>query len=238
MTDKLDQPESSAGDVWHTVVRAGLSAVPGFGGPAVELLGLIIMPPLERRRQQWMVAVADGLRKLEQQQQGFKIEALQDNPVFVDAVMQATQAALRTSQEEKLDALRNAVLNASLPNAPGTELQQLFIRFVDELTVWHLRVLTHFHDPGVTFRERGLGEGYYNPIHSFEQVFPELFADGRQDLLSIIWQDLVSRGLVAEGTAFTHRLFEGMWSSKLSSRLGDELLLFIRDPTARAQALG
>ncbi len=146
-------------------------------------------------------------------------------------VLQATQAALRSSQQEKLDALRNAVLNAALPNAPSAELQQLFIRFVDELTVWHLRVLTHFHDPSVTFRERGLGEGYYNPVHSFEQVFPELFADGRQDLLTNIWQDLLIRGLVAEGTAFTHRLSQGMWSSKLSSRLGDEFLAYVRDPT-------
>jgi hypothetical protein len=51
--------------------------------------------------------------------------------------MHASQAALRNSQKEKLTALRNAVLNAALPNPPEESIQQMFVNFIDSLTVWH-----------------------------------------------------------------------------------------------------
>ena len=55
MTDeKLQVPERSMADAAHALVKAGLSAIPMVGGPAVELFQYVVQPPLERRREAWM----------------------------------------------------------------------------------------------------------------------------------------------------------------------------------------
>ena len=46
------------------------------------------------------------------------LKSLQTNDIFIDTVLKATQAAIRTNQQEKKKALLNAVLNAALPNPP------------------------------------------------------------------------------------------------------------------------
>ncbi len=55
MADKdLNITRRSAGDVVHAVTKAGLSAIPVAGGPAVELFQFVVQPPLEKRREAWM----------------------------------------------------------------------------------------------------------------------------------------------------------------------------------------
>lgn len=60
----------------------------------MELFQVIIKPPLEKRRQQWMADVGEKLLELESN--GLKLEHLQNNEQFISAVMLASQAALRT----------------------------------------------------------------------------------------------------------------------------------------------
>jgi hypothetical protein len=144
--DDYKPPESETGDRAMAVVRSTLGAVPIIGAAAQELLDHVIRPPLVRRQQEWMEDIAGGLRKLEADH-GIRPEQLRDNRAFVDAVLSATQAAIRTSQHEKKKALRNAVLNAGLPGAPEVALQQMFISLVDRFSDWHLRILQLFKDP-------------------------------------------------------------------------------------------
>ena len=86
----------------------GKVPIPGLA----EVFSRIFAAPLEKRRLEWMKEVAGGLRKLEVEH-GVRLEQLQDNPAFIDAVFRASQAAVLTSQEEKKAALRNAVLNSA-----------------------------------------------------------------------------------------------------------------------------
>ena len=111
MTDDYSLPEPTKGDA--AIARAGLGAIPVGGAAAIELLNAIVTPPLERRRQEWMERIGNALKRLEEEK-GIILEKLQNNDAFVDIALQASQTALRTSQEEKLDALKNAVLNSSL----------------------------------------------------------------------------------------------------------------------------
>jgi hypothetical protein len=107
MSDKkeYDPPKSGDGDIGYAVVKAGLGSIPVVGAAAAELLGLVVTPPLERRRNKWMAEVGDALRQLEEKM-GVVIETLQDNDQFVDAAIEATQIALRTSNAEKKEALK------------------------------------------------------------------------------------------------------------------------------------
>ena len=107
---------------------------------------MVIAPPLQKRQAEWLESIAEGVRRLEERL-GCVVDDLKENDAFVDAVLQASQAAVRTGNEEKREALRNAVLNAALPNAPDESKQQIFINLVDQFTVWHLRSLDLFADP-------------------------------------------------------------------------------------------
>ncbi len=95
-------------------IKAGLSAIPLVGNVIAGELGLLLTPPLTRRRDNFFEDAVRRLRDLEKRVDGFRFEDLANDERFISAMVQATQAALRTHQQEKLDALRNAVLNVAL----------------------------------------------------------------------------------------------------------------------------
>jgi hypothetical protein len=61
-----DLPAQSKGDMAHALAKPGLSTIPVVGGPAVELFHLLVQPPLEKRRAEWMQAVGEKLQQLEE----------------------------------------------------------------------------------------------------------------------------------------------------------------------------
>lgn len=113
-----EKPKPDKKDVAHKAAKIVLSGIPWLGGPVAELFNTVIIPPLEKRRNKWIESIAEGLKELEEKVDDFKIENLKDNEMFITTVMHAKQVAIRNHQKEKLAALRNAVLNAGLPNPP------------------------------------------------------------------------------------------------------------------------
>lgn len=131
------------------VIRGGLSAIPVLGSVLAEELGLVLAPPLTRRRDEWLEDLARRLHDLETRVEGFTFDDLVENEQFVSATLQATQAALRTHQKEKLEALRNAVLNVAAGRSFSDELQSIFLSLLDRLQATHLRILKIFRYPPV-----------------------------------------------------------------------------------------
>lgn len=82
----------------------------------------------------WLEKLAEIVTELQQQVDGLTPETLAANDVFVTVAMQASQVAIRNHQNEKIKALRNAVLNVGLPNPPEEDEQLIFVRLVDQLT--------------------------------------------------------------------------------------------------------
>jgi len=229
--DKFSPPETSAGDAAQQVVRAAVSAIPVVGGPVSELLNALVTPVLDKRRRQWMEEVADALRKLEGEHR-LKIDDLQDNEQFVDSVLQATQVALRTSQQEKRDALRNALLNSVLPDAPPASLQHMFMNWIEDFTSWHIRILKLMDSP-VT-NTKALGKVPLNApmgalAHVLENAYPQL--RGNRSFYDQVWSDLWARGLVntqeLSGMMTGHGLNE-----QRTSGVGRQFISFISEPSA------
>src|SRR5260370_7181085 len=54
---------------------------------------------------------------------------------------------MRSHQREKLQALRNAVLNVAAGTAPDENLQLVFLNYLDTLTPLHLTLLDCVADP-------------------------------------------------------------------------------------------
>src|SRR5262245_49553630 len=97
----------------HTAARAAISLVPGFGGPALEFFNSVIAPPIERRRDKWFEEVAGALNDLYTR---FDVlpQTLAKNEGFISTLLTASQIAIRTHEQVKLDALRNAIKNSAL----------------------------------------------------------------------------------------------------------------------------
>ncbi len=182
--EKFSPPKRSTGDTAYLVVKASLSPI--FG--ATELLERFISPPLQRRTEKWMEDVAEALRALEQNR-GIKIEALQNNDLFITVVTQATRVAIGNHQREKLEALKNVIVN-SASSHENEDIQIIFIRFIDELTPSHLFLLKFFID-----EEERLGK-----IKSYAEVF-DMVVSGKiniasKDDLRMLIGDLSTRGLL------------------------------------------
>lgn len=213
-------PSTSKGDVAHSLTKAGLSVIPIAGGPAVELFQLMVQPPLERRRNEWMQAVGEKLQELESE--GLKLEDLQQNEQFVTAVMHATQAAMRTHVASKREALRNAILNVATGQAPEETVQHLLLEFVDTLTEMHLRIVNVFHAPSPP---PGISIGGLSNV--LEHNIPDL--RNRREIYDQLWKDLYVRGLV--NTEQLHTTISGSGlAQRKTTALGEALLKFISEP--------
>lgn len=226
---KYEPPKPDKRDTAYTLVRAGLSSVPCFGGAAVEVLPLLLASPLERRRDKWMEEVGQALRDLEENQ-GINLEELQSNDVFIDTVLQASQIAFRNSQAEKRQALRYAILNAALPNPPEQSFQQMFLNFVDTFTVWHLRLLRLFHNVTRWAKENshefpGMTTGSLSKI--LESAYPEL--RGNRTLYDQIWTELHQRGLVNVDSLHGMMSVQGLMAGR-TTELGAQFLRFVEEP--------
>ena len=220
----------TGGDIAHAIAKAGISGIPVIAGPAAEIFSLIIVPPLSKRRDKWIEGIAEDLKRLEEKVDGFKIEELSKNDAFITAVTHATQVAIRNHHHEKLEALRNAVLNAALPNASEEDLQLMFLEFVDSLTPWHLRVLKFLDNPkewgrkhGITYPDWSMG----GANAALEHAFPELRA--KRQLYDIFVKDLYSRGLLSTDSLHTTVTGEGMLASRTTD-IGKQFIAFVTSP--------
>ncbi len=139
----LRPPDKSIGDHAHTLVKAGLNIIPVFGGTAAELLGAVISPPLERRRNEWMLMIADSLSRLEAEEPA-RFARLAESDEFASVAVHAAQAAIRAAESQKRRLLANAVRNSARGIDIRGDIQVMFVRFLDELTATHIAVLATF----------------------------------------------------------------------------------------------
>jgi hypothetical protein len=225
---KIDVPESGKGDVALGLAKAVLSSVPIVGGAAAELFAMVVTPPLEKRRAKWMQDVGEKLNELKEK--GIDIGELSKNEAFISTVLQASQAALRTHHEEKLEALKNAVINVAVGNAPNEDIQTMFINLVDSLTPWHIKILRFFQNPVELGGKKGIRpEGMYMgaPSQILEQYYLEL--RGHREFYDLVVRDLHARGLFTLDSLHTMMTANGAFT-KRTTQLGDEFLSFISSP--------
>lgn len=226
----LKPPEPSAADHLHTLARAGVSSIPIVGGPGVELFQMLVTPSLDRRRHEWMESIAEGLNKLEEKT-GNIVDDLKSDESFIDTVMQASQAALRTSQQEKKDALRNAVLNAALPSHPDESRQLMFINWIDRYTPWHLRMLRLFADPMCWYQQQKRQPPQYHISGSLSALLTDAYPElkSQRDFYDKVGKDLYNDGLMKSESLHVMMSGSGPFERR-ATPLGEELLRFITDP--------
>ncbi|MFI9561624.1 hypothetical protein [Nonomuraea endophytica] len=172
------------------------------------------------------------MEELRQRFDAFDPDALVENESFVDAVMTATQTAFRTSQQEKIEVLRNAVLNSAIPDAPEPDIQQLCLELIDKLTPTHLRLLVLLNDPRGWFGQhpeltRPQFAMSSNRSQLITAALPDLGAKGHA-IIERFYAALTDGGLV-NGALQGMMTADGAWQAVTTDH-GKAFLAFVRDP--------
>ena len=104
----------NASDLAREVGKAIVSAIPAASGPLQVIFENVFSAPIEKRKQAWLEQLADVVTEVQKRVEGLTPEKLAANEAFITVTMQASQVAIRNHQQEKSQALRNAILNSVL----------------------------------------------------------------------------------------------------------------------------
>ena len=222
-----DVSRPTIGDVVRAVPDAILGAVPGAGA-ATPFLALVCSTPAQRRRDDYLQDMSDRLRALEDA--GLLTRDDLDSEDFITAVLRTVPAAMSTAAAEKRTALRNASLNTALGRQPSEDLFEMFLRYVEELTPLHIKLLVLFDDPDGRCREAGLdfsGLLAGSPWQIVCGFYPALTDE--ENVCSHAWSELNVRGLVNTDSLRSTMSGSGLMARRTSD-LGQRFVQFIREP--------
>jgi len=222
-----DLTKNTCGDYAVAVAKGVLGALPVLGSTAAEIFGLVVTPPLEKRKIQWMNEIGERLAELEKTK-GINIAELANNELFIDVMMQASTLAIKTSQKEKVEAFRNAILNTAIDNTIDDIKSHIFLTQLDKFTVWHIKLLILVENPADFFKKANKIFPTYMAAslsNIIKEAYPEL--KNEDSLLDIIWNDLKIAGFHNSGDLKTTMSGPGL-ATKKTTELGDEFLNYIR----------
>jgi hypothetical protein len=218
-------PKEGKAEIVLKIAEAGIAAIPVIGGP-LAVLSEFLGEPYNRRKQRWLEELAGAVSELQERSAELS-KPLEENDQFLTAVLHASQIAMRAHQEEKLLALRNSVRNSALKSAPNDDRQLMFLRFVDDFTVSHIRVLSMFDNPGaaVAASKRAFGVGAGGLSLLIFHCVPEL--NGQGQFCEQVCRDLENRGLIAQGSKLNVMMTtQGMLTARTTD-FGKEFLKFV-----------
>ena len=218
----------TSGDLAHKTTKVALATIPVAGSAIAELFTTIIEEPVQRRRVQWLTSIHSKLKAAEAKIESLSIEKLGGNEEFVSILMTASQIAQRNHQEEKLEALRNTVINTALKIDIREDLKFMFLSFVDELTVTELKIMAVTSDPIRYAKDVGEEVG---PEDKKNKILNLAFPDRveQRNVYKMFAKNLHSKGLLGVDNLTLNFSSRGK-PLKVTTDLGDSFLRFIERP--------
>jgi hypothetical protein len=177
-SDRYPQPNEL--DATRSALEKVAEQVPVLGPATTHVIAQFLIPGVERRREAWFKELADDLDELKDTVTGFSIENLVDNERFVSATIQATRIALASHQQEKRQMLRNGLLRVAMGSGPGDDLEQAFLRAIEDFTPTHVKILYVLWAGLRDLSNRGLWDNYSkkyavpNYGMAVQLLFPEI----------------------------------------------------------------
>lgn len=139
-TNEIAPKTEATADKAHRIARATLGALPMFSGTALEVFNSVVEPPLEKRKLEWMLQVTKVINELERKFD-IEIETLADNEKFISSLLHASQIAIKNHQNEKIEALKAALLNSARNTGFSDDQEFLFLNTIDQFSVAHINIL-------------------------------------------------------------------------------------------------
>ena len=113
--------KSTGREIVERVAEAALGSVPVVEAALAVTFVTALDWRLEERREKWFTELADGVEALRQRKDGLSLESLAGNDLLTEVLVMATWTVEHSRQAEKIQALRNAVLNSVAPGAPDAD---------------------------------------------------------------------------------------------------------------------
>jgi hypothetical protein len=181
-----------------------------------------------KRRDEWFQSVATAVESLIEQVEDLTLEKLAENNLFLDSLPRASRMAESTHQSEKLDALRNAVLNSVLPGSPDADTQTILLNYVEDLTPSHLQLLALLNNPRIFYQQLGIA---WPDLHmgGMSHIVEQAFPLWQREFFDQLLRELNSRGLVGISSLHITQSGAGLANSA-TTNLGRTLLNFISNP--------
>jgi hypothetical protein len=198
--DKIIVPKVSKEDHLYTGARVLISAIPGLGGPVLEMFNALLQTPLQKRDHEWKELITNAVIEL-QKTKSVRIEDLQENEKFISVLTGATIVAIKTHNQQKKEMLKNAVVNSVTNTSINDDFAALFVRYIDELTISHISLLEKMHSSANELQK----------IEKFEELYESLVSTKEnKDTFKFLCEDLILRGLVriSQGILNPNDLYE------------------------------
>jgi len=231
-----DLPKASTIDYLHKITSGGLASIPVAGSAAETLFKLLVSEPLQKRRDEWFKELAFVLSELQERFDGFDPRQLANNESFVDVFYSTTQAAMKTHNQARRKALKNAVLNVAAGMTIDDVLHGRFMHLIEEFTGAHIRILTVLADPRnfdncLKRASRGLKAD--KPINVIRAEISQ--EEIPCPVFNIVSDNLADNGLIYNGglnTSVDDLSIVGRdpLLVKRTTEIGDLFLKFISDP--------
>lgn len=171
--------DSDNADKNYNTLKAVVNSVPSVGTLIGGFFDSYIVAPSTKKMRKFLEDLVEKLKELES-----KIESVNfENPVFHTTFIQACQIAARTHKEQKLEALRNIVLNSCIPRSIEDDVLAIFLYWIDGFTELHISTLKYLH-----YLET------YTP-EDLDTYFPML--EQNRAIYNQILKDLADRGLIS-----------------------------------------
>ncbi|MGD8113224.1 hypothetical protein [Vibrio sp. TRT 17S01] len=206
----------------HSGVKAALNLIPFAGGALASVFETVFSAPIDKRKEEWLILLASTVEEICEKVEELTPETLSENETFISAYLQASNLALRTHQAEKIAALNSAVKNTVLLEDLDETLKMIFIRFIDDMTPLHFRVLHFLSNPNEYINKLMTDESA-TVTGDLQDVWNELYTDvsTNDPLVDLVISDLYNLGLLTAKTFRDARL------GSVSTPLGLQFIEFI-----------
>lgn len=164
-------------DTNYNMTKALVNWVPYVGSLVGGFYDTHIQDPFTLRLKNFLESIVQELERLKYQTNAVDTA----NPAVHSTLIQACKIVVHQHKEEKLEALKNVILNSALPNSDD-ELFSRFLHLIDEFTVRHL-VLLKLLDQLKNFT-----------VESFSEKLKDL--EDNKDFYNQALKDLSAKGLI------------------------------------------
>jgi len=169
--DKNNIPKDDYTDIIYKLVKGSLGSIPLAGSVVAEIFGFILTEPITKRKTRWMELVVDKLNDLEERNNGL-INGLRENDEFISFLLESSQIALKTHQEEKLTILKNVISNFIMETPEDYDKKYSFLKIIEEITPSHIEILNYIHINELEINEN---------INGFPQLYEKYFKSRKID---------------------------------------------------------
>jgi len=225
--DKLrEKREIERSEALDKTAKIISSLIPG-GASVYETYRALVMPLHEQKANEWQRDVIKRLAKLESDKK-INLTELQSNEDFNTIITRATVLTLQNHEAEKLEAFRNITIKNALGEDLNFDLQMIFLRLVDELTVTHIQILNFLDNPKKWYETsiRSPNSQSLGIVLIIQNAFPSLLHE--KELVKQLINELQTAGLLKTMSLRVIVKGEDNLVSR-TTKLGKDFINFIGD---------